>query len=79
MAARTSGLSIDPPIIVNVPRQLINGSTPSDLKILSPFSTTFVTDVDLPNNCEGSAAVNGRSDKLFIRFLLFIISDLVLI
>jgi hypothetical protein len=75
MAARTSGLSIDPPIMVKVPLQLIKGSTPSDLKIFSPVSTTFVTDVDLPNNCEGSAAVNGRSDKLFIRFLLFIGDD----
>ena len=79
MAARTSGLSIDPPIIVKVPLQLIKGSTPSDLKIFSPFSTTLVTDVDLPNSCEGSAAVNGRSDKLFIRLRLFIVTGLVLI
>jgi hypothetical protein len=79
MAARTSGRSIDPPIMVNVPLQLIRGSTPNDLKMLSPFSATVVAASPLTNNCEGSAAVNGRSDKLFIRFRLFIDSDFVII
>jgi len=70
---------MDPPIMVNVPLQLIKGSTPSDLKMFSPLSAIEVGELDLPNNCEGSAAVNGRSDKLFIRFLLFIVDDLVFI
>ena len=78
MAARTSGRSIDPPIMVNVPLQLIRGSTPNDLKMFSPVSTAETFDSDFPNNCEGSAAVNGSIDKLFIRFRLFIVSDLVL-
>ena len=30
LAARTSGCSMDPPITVIVPRQLMNGLTPSD-------------------------------------------------
>ena len=30
MAARTSGRSTEPPMIVNVPRQLMIGSTPID-------------------------------------------------
>jgi hypothetical protein len=30
MAARTSGSSTEPPMMVNVPRQLITGSTPID-------------------------------------------------
>ena len=30
MAARTSGSSIDAPMMVNVPRQLMTGSTPMD-------------------------------------------------
>ena len=30
IAARTSGRSTDPPMMVNVPRQLMTGSTPSD-------------------------------------------------
>jgi hypothetical protein len=79
MAARTSGRSIDPPIMVNVPLQLIRGSTPNDLKIFSPVSTAETVDSDLPNNREGIASVKGSSDKLFIRFRLFIDSDFELI
>jgi hypothetical protein len=46
--------------------------------MFSPVSAAETFDSDLPNNCEGIAAVNGSSDKLFIRFRLFIVSDLVL-
>jgi hypothetical protein len=35
MAATTSGRSTDPPMMVNVPRQLITGSTPIDINILA--------------------------------------------
>ena len=40
MASLASGLVTDPPIMVFVPLQLINGSTPIDFNILCPLSAS---------------------------------------
>ena len=76
IAARTSGLSIEPPMIVNVPRQLMMGSTPIDRKIFCSDSNSSAEsgyDSLLPAIAPKPEPSSGRNAILLMCCRLFIV------